>query len=340
VSSGPEGTALNDAPVDRAYLDAVMGEIDDEVRRRRRNGDLPLRVERELDALFLRHAPLGSRDGGLDEPLRLVDAATFVDPVVPVASQKSGGALVKRGVRQLTLWYMGYITQQVGQFASAVGRSLHAVDQQLQDLADRLDAQSSPPAPVIELDSQRPGGWWVETAIEAVSGLPGRVLHAAAGDGWLVQLLVDRGVDAYGVDPRPDTFDPAEATVDLREEELAAHLRAMAPGTLSALVLTGLVDGMTPGQRRHLLELSLDRLAPAGRLVLHSASPQWWQADDAPPEADLAAGRPLRRASWEHLFGRYGCSVSTHDGPASAEYVVVATRKAAPEADWTRRPRS
>ena len=334
MSGGPEGTAVNDVPVDRAYLDRVMGEIDDEVRRRRRNGDLPLRVERELDQLFLRHAPLSGRDGGLDEPLRLVDAATFVDPVVPVASQKSGGALVKRGVRQLTLWYMGYITQQVGQFASAVGRSLHAIDQQLQELADGLDAESAPPPPIIVLDSQRPGGWWVESAIDAVAGRPGRVLHAAAGDGWLVQLLVGRGVDAYGVDPRPDTFDAAEVKVDLREEELAAHLRAMAPGTLSAIVLTGVADGMTPGQRRHLLELSLDRLGPSGHLVVHSASPLWWHADDAPPEADLSAGRPLRRMSWEHLLGSYGCSVSTHDGPGSTEYLVVAARKEAPQADW------
>jgi hypothetical protein len=334
VSDGPEGTTIHDAPIDRAYLDRVMGEIDAEVRRRRRNGDLPLRVERELDQLFLRHAPLAGRDGGLDEPLRLVDAATFVDPVVPVASNKSGGALVKRGVRQLTLWYMGYITQQVGQFASAVGRSLHAIDQQLQDLADGLDAESAPPPPIIELGSQRPDGWWVETAVEAVAGLGGRVLHAAAGDGWLVGLLVERGVDAYGVDPRPDTFDPAEVTVDLREEDLAAHLRAMAPGSLSALVLTGVVDGMTAGQRRHLLALGADRLAAGGHLVVHSASPQWWLADDAPPEADLSAGRPLRRASWELLLGRYGFSVSTHDGPASMEYLVVAARKEAPPADW------
>ena len=34
---------------DRAYLAQVMLEIDDEVRRRRASGDLPARIERELD---------------------------------------------------------------------------------------------------------------------------------------------------------------------------------------------------------------------------------------------------------------------------------------------------
>jgi len=333
VSRPSEGTAPEATSGGRAYLDEVMAEIDAAVRRRRQSGDLPMRVERELDQLFLRHAPLGGRGGSLEEPLRLVDAAVFVDPVVPVASKKSGGALVKRGVRQLTLWYVGYITQQVGQFASAVSRSLHMIDQQLQELADRLDAETAPPPEVIEVPSQGEGSWWVDAALRALAGTPGRVLHAAAGDGWLVRLLAEGGVDAYGVDPRPDRVEAAQGTLDLREEQLAEHLRAMEPGALSALVLTGVVEGMTAGQRGHFLDLALGRLGPRGRLVLHSASPAWWQADDAPPEADLSAGRPLRRASWEHLLDRHGFRVSADDGPAALDYLVVAARKDAPPAD-------
>ena len=49
----------DDSAADRRYLAQVMAEIDEEVRRRRASGDLPARVERELDELFLEHSPVG-----------------------------------------------------------------------------------------------------------------------------------------------------------------------------------------------------------------------------------------------------------------------------------------
>ena len=61
----------------------------------------------------------------------------------------------------------------------------------------------------------------------------GRALHAAAGaDDWLVRRLVAAGGDAYGVDPRYDG-----------RVELSAHLRAVAPGALGAVVLSGVTLG-------------------------------------------------------------------------------------------------
>ena len=44
---------------------------------------------------FLEHSPVAGRGGGLGEALRMVDAAAFIDPVVPVDCQKSGGAAAK-----------------------------------------------------------------------------------------------------------------------------------------------------------------------------------------------------------------------------------------------------
>ncbi|HEY5245773.1 MAG TPA: hypothetical protein VIJ60_08905, partial [Acidimicrobiales bacterium] len=126
---------------DRAYLAQVMLEIDDEVRRRRSSGDLPARIERELDELFLEHSPVAGRGGGLDDALRLVDTAAFIDPVVPIGSNKSGGAAIKKGLRSLNLWYIGYITHQVSQFASATSRALHLLDDRVAELRRQLDAQ-------------------------------------------------------------------------------------------------------------------------------------------------------------------------------------------------------
>ena len=69
------------SPDPQAYVAQVMAEIEEEVRLRRSSGDLPPKLERELDELFLAHSPVAGRGGDLTEALRMVDAATFVDLV-------------------------------------------------------------------------------------------------------------------------------------------------------------------------------------------------------------------------------------------------------------------
>jgi hypothetical protein len=317
---GSDGTA------DRAYLDSVMAEIDEEVRRRRASGDLPVRVERELDELFLEFSPVAGRGGSLAEALRLVDGAAYIDPVVPVESNQPGGAAVKKGLRQLSLWYMGYVTHQVSQFAAAVSRALHLLEDQVADLQRQVERQQVAPAPVVELPwAHGADSWWVPEAVAAFAGCRGRVLHAASGDGWLVRRLSAEGVDAFGVDPRPGRADQAEVEgTDLREEPLDEHLRATESAALGGLVLSGLVDGVSAGEREQLLALVLDRLSPDAALVVHSISPAGWAADEVPPEVDLAPGRPLRAATWSAVLGAAGYRVSVHAGPTGADYLVVA----------------
>ncbi len=312
-----------------ADLRRVMAEIDEEVRRRRASGDLPARVERELDELFLQHSPVAGHGGGLADALRMVDASAFIDPVVPVASDKSGGAVVKKGLRTLNLWYIGFVTHQVSRFATAVSRSLHLVDERLQSLERQLAAQRVPPAGVVEAPwAHGPGAWWVPVAADALAGAPGRVLHAASGDGWLVRALTGRGVDAYGIDLRPGVVARAELEgADLREEDLLEHLRAVAPLSLGGVVLSGVVDGMAPGERRQLLGLLSDRVAPEGVLVVHSLSRAVWMSDRAPLAADLAPGHPLRPASWASLLGSAGFEAAVPDPASADDYVVVAVHR-------------
>ncbi|MGH9081736.1 MAG: hypothetical protein ACRDWN_00180 [Acidimicrobiales bacterium] len=306
---------------DGAYLAQVMTEIDEEVRRRR--PELPARVERQLDELFLAHSPMAGRGGDLADSLRMVESSAFIDPVVPVESKRPAGALVKKSLRSANLWYVGWVAHQVSQFAAAVSRSLRLVDDRLGDLRRRLDALAVPPVPV--LDDGGADAWWAPVAVDALAGAPGRVLHAACGGGWLVAQLADKGVDAYGVDPRPGvTLGAALGTADLRDEDPAEHLAAVAPAGLGGVVLSGVVDGMTLGQRNQLLALVLERLATGGVLVVHSLSPAGWDADSAPPEADLAPGRPLRPRTWPLVLP--DCSVQVRPGPDALDYLVVARR--------------
>ena len=119
---------------------------------------------------------------------------------------------------------------------------------------------------------------------------------------------------------------------DLREEEVLEHLRAVESAALGGIVLTGVVDGMTNGEREQLLRTVCDRLAPDGTLVVHSLSPSGWDSDAAPPEADLSSGRPLRAATWAHLLPQLGFEVTVSEGPSSADYVVAAVLRGAPPA--------
>jgi hypothetical protein len=311
----------------QAYVAQVMAEIAEEVRLRRATGDLPPKLERELDELFLAHSPVAGRGGDLTEALRMVDATTFLDPVVPIASERAAGAAVKKGMRSLLLWYVGWITHQVSQFASAVSRSLHIVDGRLKELERKVEVQRVPSAGVVEFPAlHRPDAWWVEPAVAAVAAAPGRVVHASCGDGWLVRRIVEAGGDAYGVDPRTNLGELATGVTDLRGEDLADHLRAVAAAGLGGIVLSGVVDGMGSGEREQLLRLIGTRLAPGGVLVVHSVSPTAWAAADAPYEADLAPGRPLRADTWRRLLDEDGYRATVVAGAGEADYLVTAVR--------------
>ncbi len=312
----------------QAYVQQVMAEITEEVRLRRASGDLPPKLERELDELFLAHSPVAGRGGDLGEALRMVDAATFIDPVVPVESERAAGAFVKKGMRSLLLWYVGWVAHQMSQSASAVSRALHIVDDRLNELERQVEVERVPPAPVVEFPAlHRADAWWVEPAVAAVAKSRGRVLHAACGDGWLVRRVVAAGGDAYGVDPRTPLVDAAElGTLDLRGEDTAEHLRAVAAAALGGVVLSGTVDGMAGGERAHLLAVIGTRLAPGGTLVVHSVTREAWEAADAPPEADLAPGRPLRPQAWCRLLEQSGYDATAQVGPGGRDFLVTAVR--------------
>jgi hypothetical protein len=313
----------------KAYVEQVMAEIAEEVRLRRASGDLPPKLERELDELFLAHSPVAGRGGDLGDALRMVDAVTFIDPVVPVESERAAGAVVKKGMRSLLLWYVGWVTHQMSQSASAVSRALHIVEDRLQQLERQVEVQRVPGAGVVEFAAlHRPDAWWVDPAVDAVAKAPGRILHAACGDGWLVRRIVAAGGDAYGVDPRSRIVDATElGSLDLRDESLGEHLRAVAPAGLAGVVLSGTVDGMAGGERTHLLSLVAGRLAPGGTLVVHSVGRDAWDAADAPLEADLAPGRPLRPDTWVRLLQQGGYeSVAARQGAGGEDYLVTAVR--------------
>ncbi|MGH9101044.1 MAG: methyltransferase domain-containing protein, partial [Acidimicrobiales bacterium] len=185
-----------------------------------------------------------------------------------------------------------------------------------------------PASPTRVLGGGDADAWWAARATEALRGTRGRVLHAACGDGWLVSRLAAAGADAYGVDPRPGVVDDAQlGGADLRQEEPLEHLRSVERASLGGVVVSGIVEAMEPARRDQLLRALGDRLGAHAVLVVHSLSPATWSAEDAPVEADLGPGRPLRPRTWAHLLATW--AVELCEGPGGVDYLVVARRSGA-----------
>lgn len=345
----PASPEVRDSPedlTDREYFHQVMADIADEVEQRRRSGDLPARVEEELQEVFLQFAPPAVREGPIPEELQAVDAAVYVNPVVPVGSNKSGGALIKRSVRSMTLWYVGFVTQQMSQMGASVSRYLHNVEGRLARLERDYQGSDGSAASLLHLSEvHQAESWWVTDAIKALARCPGRVAHLGAGNGWLLGPLTAAGIDAYGVEPTElaeHTSDQGghEQILDVRRQSPLEHLGRVASLALGGAVVTGVVETLDPRHRLALLD-ELDRtLSPGATLVLHSMSLGWWWSGDAVPEADLASGHPLRPTTWQRLLTESGYGVQvvqppgagaageagSAGGPPATDYLVIAHR--------------
>ena len=200
------------------------------------SGDLPPKLERELDELFLAHSPV---------------AGSRWRPGRRAAHGRRRHVHRPRGARRVRAGRR--CRRQEGHaFAPAlVRRVAHAPDEPVglrrqprpahrgRPPAGRSSARWTAsvcrPPDVVEFPALQHGdAWWVEPATAAVAKAPGRVLHAACGDGWLVRRIVEAGGDAYGVDPRAHVIDDGRtrARSTCAASRVAAHLRAVAAAGL------------------------------------------------------------------------------------------------------------
>jgi hypothetical protein len=313
-------THVNDHPPGAVDLDLdrVRREIEEEVRARRAAGDFPPGLERDLDLVFARFAPATTSGDDLEGVLEAADRTAFVDVDVPTASNMVGVGYVKRVLRKLMAWYLRYLAQQVSVFATAVVAALKLLGRRV----EALEA-ASPAANPRVLDQGRHVGPTADPApfldlvVARMTGLAGRVLVAEAGDGALLQRLVDAGLDAYGLDPGHHVDRIATSGLELRSEEAPAHLAGVAEEALGGVVLAGAVDRLALGDQLALVERAARALAPGGPLVLIGTTPTAWSRAVDPVDADLAPGRPLHAATWAHLLAEAGFTdVTVHDGPA------------------------
>jgi hypothetical protein len=314
---------------DRAYLDQVRREIEDEVRRRRAAGDFPPSFERKLDELFSRFTPTGTADDHFTEALKLADRSAYFDVDVPLGSRRQPRQLAKWALWRAEAWFVDYVVKQLNHFAGATMRVLHLFDDRLRDLERDVGLLLPPPLP--DEEQLAPGADarpYADRLERRFTSLPaGRVLHAECGDGTVLEMLAGWHVDAYGIDPGTSAADRAvEASLDVRRDDTIGHLASLAPETLGGLVLSGVVDRAGQAERRRLLELAETVLVPGGALAILGIAPDAFERTVGPVVADLAPGRPLHPETWAHLVRGMGLvEVETALGPDS--YLVSAAKR-------------
>jgi hypothetical protein len=275
----------------------LLAEIDEEVRRRRESGEIPADLERELDMVFARFAPVDALEADFGQVLTRAEQATFIDTIAPVESSRPVVPYFKRIVRKAIGWYLRYLAQQTSTFAHAIAKAVRL-------LGERVDAleQSSPAGLshlALTLDAVMPDtDHWAPLVRDQLAGLTGRVLVAEVGDGRLLQQLVDAGIDAYGVDPKEQA-----SPLEIRVDEALAHLRALPEASVDAVVLAGCVDRLPAAALVHVAEHALKAVAPGGAVIVVSTDPRAWARHRPAVAVDLSPGRPLHAETWQRLLG-------------------------------------
>jgi hypothetical protein len=314
------------ADANQASSAALMADIEREVRARRRAGQIDDDYERELDRIFDAVAPPGATGSGLEAALARAERAAVIDPVGPVGSRFPGVALLRRVLRKLMAFYVEHIARQVTAFGVMALRSVRL----LADRVDEIEARAPQTDPrlaavTVPIASDMNLAPWYDAAVKALATPTGRVAHLECGDGALLVALADAGVDAYGVDPRPDAAARAdERAIEVRTVGALSHLRALPPGALGGVVLSGCVERLATGDLIELVERVTNALVPGAPLVLFSRDPS---APADPIATDLAPGRPLHAETWCFLLQRQSFDgIDIQWQGQSGAYAITAAR--------------
>jgi hypothetical protein len=315
------------------------------------------RLVDELHAAFTRHRPQGSARWNFTDAFNRLErefgawvtGSPFVIAPGPIADGAPGAARGTGRARQLlhrlirpdrvqsvpdTASIQGDGRGRVESGFDATLEALRYLAVRVGALEDALARRDDPIDGLAHLIEPPDLGPWTETltAWLTETGPVGEVLHAECGDGALIEALGAVGFSARGAEPRGT---PASSAIErgLRVSIEGAHrcLSDTAPGSLGALVLSGVVDRLALDRTIELLDLAADRLAEGAPIVVLAGDPAAVATGWSVPARDLLPGRPLHPQTWELLLGRAGfagITVLAAPGPVDPAHAVTGRRLA------------
>jgi hypothetical protein len=307
-------------------LDVVLREIEADARERRRSGVYPPGFEEELAELFDRFSPPAA-SGDLGALIDDAEEHGLIEPFIPIESQKPAGRFVKQGFAKALGWYHTWLTQEISQFAGASVRALRVTADRLAAIERRLGHADRHAALLAEVDFVSPSDGEVSIVLDHLGHLDGRTLVARGGDGRLVVGLLDRGCDAYGVEPDSALRARAEDRgIDLLPDDTDRHLAAVRSGTLAAVILIGPdVDATSVGSRLDLIDRAQRALDADGVLAIVTTRSQTYHRRQ-PIGSELGAAPPFGGATWRALLQRSGAA-SVHEFDVAGEMLLVVARR-------------
>jgi len=100
------------------------------------------------------------------------------------------------------------------------------------------------------------------------------VLDIGCGRGEFVEMLIQKGISAWGVDLDADAVAYAqERGVPVELSEASAYLRSLPDQSLGGLFAAQVVEHLHPQHLAHLLELCHDKMQPDAPIVLETLNP-------------------------------------------------------------------
>ena len=311
-------------------FDALLKEIDDEVKARREAGDFPVEMERELDRVFSQYVPVATSGDDLAGLLAAARRASFIDPEPPTQSRIPGVSMLKHAEQRLLGWYFRFLAQQVTAHAHTSTQAIEALAKRVEALTADLEGGSrATQIEIRRLDGLpgRPVGRIVDDVAQHLGAAAGRVLVLEAGAGDVVRLLAARDIDVYGIDSSAQRAAALAADgLDVRDDDALFHLQAVANGALGGLVLAGCVDRYVLDAKVALADLAAEVVAPGAPIAVIGTRPAAWGTDN-PVEADLSPGHPLHAATWAHLLEHRGFEELSIIAPEDEPTYVVRGRR-------------
>ena len=320
---------MTESQNDANYFRSVVTEIEAEAKRRSTSGEYPRALLRSLDEEFRRWIPDASLENGVEDTIRGIEAAAYIDAAVPVDSRNPLGRWVKWVIRRLTYFYHRHVAQQITALGIHVTRplrlldaSLKSVDRRLSALEDRLDVGTTARAELIAGIAAFPIAVdFGEVLSKHLAGAPGRVLLGDHVDDEFLQLLRSRGIDVYGV-----TSSIQENHIsDVRHEGLIEHLGHLEDKSLGGFILCGLTDRASLNEQLRALRLLLLRSKPGSPVAVIVVHSDVWSTRLGPVAADLFDGRPLHPETWNHLLLReHAQDIATIESSDSTSTLITA----------------